>query len=173
MKLYQTTLPVSYVNTFLDGVKISPLELSRILQLAGITEELLSKVDSRITQEQFSTLFKLLVERVDDEVLGIYGRPLRRGSLKILMLLLLDASNLHSALRRWQQFDRILSDEFSFVLIRTNENLSLTLNRYPRDTRDPRLVQEFHLKLVHGLASWVIGKKIIPERVDFAVWQSS
>jgi AraC-like DNA-binding protein len=168
MELYRTTFPVSYVKTFLDGIKAEKWELTEIAQHAGLTEKLLSMPDARMTQEQFSMLFQLLVDRFDDEMPCLYGRPLRKGTLKVLIIFLLDAPNLQSALRRWQQFDHILSDEFSFVFKRSSDVISLSIKRYPSDAKNARLVQEFHLKLVHGIASWVIGKNIVLERVDFA-----
>ncbi|MFZ4480054.1 MAG: AraC family transcriptional regulator [Rhodoferax sp.] len=168
MTTYATTMPVTFVKTFLEGARVDQLELGRILQLAGITEKLLSLPDARITQEQFSALFQLLVAHLDDEMPGLYGRPLRRGTLKVLAILLLDAPTLHAALRRWQQFDHILSDDFSFSIDRGEATTGITINRYPREAASARLVQEFHMKLVHGIASWVIDRKIALERVDFA-----
>lgn len=168
MNAFQTTLPVSYIKTFLEGIRVDHVDLSRIMRKAGISENLLSMPDARITQEQFSLLFQSLVERLDDEMPGLYGRPLRKGTLKVLIIFLLDASNLQSALRRWQQFDHMLSDDFSFGVQRAADLISLSIKRYPTDAKNGRLVQEFHLKLVHGIASWVIGKKIAIERVDFA-----
>jgi AraC-like DNA-binding protein len=168
MKHVQPTLPASYVKTFLDGIKMDQPELSRLLRQVGISENLLSISDARITQEQFSTLFRALVDELDDEMPGLYGRPLRKGTLKVLIILLLDSSNLKAALRRWQQFDHILSDHFSFQIHRTSALISLSINNYLTEAKNGRLVQEFHLKLVHGIASWVIGKKIHIERVDFA-----
>jgi len=168
VELYRTTLPVSYVKIFLEGIKIDPVELKRIVQQAGITEKVLSVPDARITQEQFSTLFQLLVVHLDDEMPGLYGRPLRRGTLKALTILMLDAPNLKSALRRWQQFDHILHDDFSFTVHRHDAITCIRINHYPPHVRSARLVQELHLKLVHGTASWVIGKKIVLERMDFA-----
>lgn len=168
MELYRTTLPVSYVKTFLEGIKVDQVELNRIVHQAGITEELLSMPDARITQEQFSTLFQLLVMRVDDEMPGLYGRPMRRGTLKILTILMLDAQNLQSALLRWKLFAHIVEDDFSFTIHRGDDITSVRINRYPPHARSARLVQELHLKLLHGVASWVIGEKIELERVDFA-----
>jgi AraC-like DNA-binding protein len=168
VELYGTTLPVSYVKTFLEGIELDHVEVNRIVQQAGITEKLLSMPDARITQEQFSTLFQLLVLRVDDEMPGLYGRPMRRGTLKVLTILMLDAENLQSALRRWKLFAHIVEDDFSFSIHRGDDITSIRINRYPPHARSARLVQEMHLKLLHGVASWVINKKIVLERVDFS-----
>lgn len=168
MTTYATTIPVSYVNAFLQGTGVGPSELGQLLAQAGIDEKLLALPDARLTQEQFSALFQLLVAHLDDEMPGLYGRPLRSGTLKVLTILLLDAPNLETALRRWQQFDHILSDDFSFSIERGDAVTGITINRFPTSVGSARLVQEFHMKLVHGISSWAINQKIVLERVDFA-----
>lgn len=168
MDNYAATLPVSYVNAFVEGITIEPAELDGLVRQAGIAEKLLSLPGARITQEQFSTLFQLLVVHLDDEMPGLYGRPLRRGTLKVLAVLMLDALDLASAMRRWQQLDHILHDDFSFRVDRAAVLASIEIQLFPAHARSARLVQELHLKLVHGMASWIIGKKIPIERVDFA-----
>lgn len=168
MTTYATTIPVSYVNVFLQGTGIGPSKLEQLLVSAGIDEKLLTLQEARLTQEQFSTLFRALVVHLDDEMPGLYGQPLRRGTLKVLAILLLDAPNLHTALRRWQQFDHILSDEFSFSIERGNTISGITITRFPPQAVSARLVQEFHMKLVHGISSWLINQKIVLERVDFS-----
>jgi AraC-like DNA-binding protein len=165
---YTSTVPVSYVKTFLEGIQVDQADLNCILERAGVSAKLLSMPDARMTQEQFSTLFQLLVVHVDDEMPGLYGRPLRRGTLKVLTILMLDAPNLQAALRRWHQFDHVLHDDFSFTIDRGADLTAIGINLYPPQARSARLVQELHLKLVHGISSWVIGKKIELERVDFA-----
>jgi AraC-like DNA-binding protein len=165
---FSATLPASYVNAFVDGLALSQADLDLLVRRAGIDARLLALPDARVTQEQFSGLFQLLVTHLDDEMPGLYGRPLRRGTLKILAILMLDASDLATAMRRWQQFDRVLHDDFSFEVRREGALAAIAIRLYPTHARSPRLVQELHLKLVHGIASWIVGQRLVIERVDFA-----
>jgi AraC-like DNA-binding protein len=165
---FSATLPASYVNAFVDGLALSQADLELLVRRAGIDARLLALPDARVTQEQFSGLFQLLVTHLDDEMPGLYGRPLRRGTLKILAILMLDASDLATAMRRWQQFDRVLHDDFSFEVRREGALAAIAIRLYPTHARSPRLVQELHLKLVHGIASWIVGQRLVIERVDFA-----
>lgn len=139
-----------------------------MVRRASIDARLLALPDARVTQEQFSALFQLLATHLDDEMPGLYGRPLRRGTLKILAILMLGAPDLATAMRRWQQFDRVLHDDFSFEVRREGALASIAIRLYPAQARSARLVQELHLKLVHGVASWIVGERLVIERVDFA-----
>jgi hypothetical protein len=165
---FSATLPASYVNAFVDGLALSQADLKLLVRRASIDARLLALPDARVTQEQFSGLFQLLVTHLDDEMPGLYGRPLRRGTLKILAILMLDASDLATAMRRWQQFDRVLHDDFSFEVRREGALAAIAIRLYPTQARSARLVQELHLKLVHGIASWIVGQRLVIERVDFA-----
>jgi AraC-like DNA-binding protein len=165
---FSATLPASYVNAFVEGLPLLPADLHRLVLQAGIDRKLLALPGARVTQEQFSALFRLLVAHLDDEMPGLYGRPLRQGTLKILTILMLDAPTLETAMRRWQQFDRVLHDDFSFEVRREDALASIVIHLYPAHARSPRMVQELHLKLVHGVASWIVGERLAIERVDFA-----
>lgn len=165
---FRATLPASYVSAFVEGLPLSPLDLELLVRRAGIDGRLLALPGARVTQEQFSVLFQLLVAHLDDEMPGLYGRPLRQGTLKILAILMLDAPNLATAMRRWQQFDRVLHDDFSFEVRREGALAAIAIRLYPAQARSARMVQELHLKLVHGVASWIIGQRLVIERVDFA-----
>lgn len=168
MDSFSATLPASYVNAFVEGLPLSRTDLNLLVRRSSIDARLLALPDARVTQEQFSTLFRLLVTHLDDEMPGLYGRPLRQGTLKILAILMLDAPDLATAMRRWQQFDRVLHDDFSFEVRREGELASIAIRLYPAQARSARLVQELHLKLVHGIASWIVGERLVIERVDFA-----
>jgi AraC-like DNA-binding protein len=165
---FSATLPASYVNAFVEGLALSRADLNLLIRRASIDARLLALPDARLTQEQFSALFQLLVTHLDDEMPGLYGRPLRRGTLKILAILMLDAPDLATAIRRWQQFDRVLHDDFSFEVRRKGALAAIAIRLYPAQARSARLVQELHLKLVHGIASWIVGQRLVIERVDFA-----
>ncbi|OXH91233.1 AraC family transcriptional regulator, partial [Burkholderia multivorans] len=71
-----------------------------------------SEPHARVTEEQFSTLYRTLAIELDDEMPGIFSRPLRGGTLKYLCLSLLDARNLETAQHRFGQFFHILLDDF-------------------------------------------------------------
>jgi hypothetical protein len=54
--------------------------MTQFAERSGITPELLSQCGARVTQEQFSTLYRLLAMQLDDEMPGIFSRPLRSRS---------------------------------------------------------------------------------------------
>ncbi|SFP92889.1 AraC family transcriptional regulator [Variovorax sp. 770b2] len=162
------TLPISYVQSFLHGLALEGDTLQRLLRQATISPALLAQPAGRVTEEQFSQLFRGVALELDDEMPGLYARPLRCGTLKILSILMLDAPNLHTALRRWAQFNHVLDDGSRFTVRRDERHAWVRVDAYPPRSRSARLVQELHLKLVHGMCSWVIGARIELARIDFS-----
>jgi AraC-like DNA-binding protein len=159
------TVPISLVNGFLAGA--DPAAVERLAEQSGIPHELLHEPGARVTEEQFSTLYRRLANELDDEMPGIFSRPLRNGTLKYLCLSLLDAPQLEVALHRFGQFMHLLLDEFNFRSQRDGDVCRVELVANPDGPPLSVLGRELMLKLVHGVASWLIGQKIPLVEVEF------
>nr|WP_244223090.1 AraC family transcriptional regulator [Cupriavidus lacunae] len=159
------TVPISVVNGFLSGA--NPTAIARLAECSGIASELLSEPAARVTQEQFSTLYRLLAREADDEMPGIFSRPLRNGTLKYLCLSLLDAPRLEVALHRFGQFFHLILDDFRIVSRRDGALGYVELADNPAGPDVSVLGRELMLKLVHGVASWLIRRKIPLQAVEF------
>jgi AraC-like DNA-binding protein len=162
------TVPISLVNGFLAAAGAPHSVVERYLDEANIPRELLARSGARVTEEQFSTLYRALAIELDDEMPGIFARPLRNGTLKFLCLSLLDAPNLETAMHRFGQFFHIVLDDFSFESRRDGLVAQIALHPNPSCGSLGALGQELMLKLAHGVASWLIGQKIPLLQVDFA-----
>ncbi|WP_260464167.1 AraC family transcriptional regulator [Burkholderia sp. Bp8963] len=162
------TVPISLVNGFLASAGLQPDVIQRYLRGAGIPSELQGEPNARVTEEQFSTLYRTLAIDLDDEMPGIFSRPLRGGTLKYLCLSLLDARNLETALHRFGQFFHLVLDDF-FVESKRDDLLGQVVIR-PNPAFGPigPLGHELMLKLVHGVGSWLIGQKIPLLQIELA-----
>jgi AraC-like DNA-binding protein len=159
------TVPISVVNGFLSGA--DRRAIARLAERSGIPHELLREPAARVTQEQFSTLYRLLAMELDDEMPGIFSRPLRNGTLKYLGLSLLDASKLEIALHRFGQFFHLILDDFRLQSHRDGALGYVQMAANPHGPSVSALGHELMLKLVHGVASWLIGQKIPLVEVNF------
>ncbi|WP_018315542.1 AraC family transcriptional regulator ligand-binding domain-containing protein [Cupriavidus sp. UYPR2.512] len=143
------------------------MAIARLAECSGIASELLSEPAARVTQEQFATLYRLLAREADDEMPGIFSRPLRNGTLKYLCLSLLDAPRLEVALHRFGQFFHLILDDFRIVSRRDGASGFVELADNPAGPCASVLGRELMLKLVHGVASWLIRQKIPLQAVEF------
>ncbi len=74
------TISIAFVHGMLSGVQARGQPCDAFLADAGIAPELLQQVSARVTADQYVALFRLLMERLDDEAMGFLSRPLKRGS---------------------------------------------------------------------------------------------
>jgi AraC-like DNA-binding protein len=162
---FSATVPISLVNGFLAGA--DPTAVARLAEQSSIPHELLREPAARVTQEQFATLYRRLANELDDEMPGIFSRPLRNGTLKYLCLSLLDAPRLEVALHRLSQFMHLLLDEFTFKSQREGTLCRVELVAIPDGPPLSVLGRELMLKLAHGVASWLIGQRIPLIGVEF------
>lgn len=139
-----------------------------VMMNAGIPAELLDRPDARITRPQFVALYKAVAAALDDEMLGLWSRPIRGGTLKYLMLSLLDAPTILVALNRFVRFWNLLLDDYRLQMIRRNGWIRIALLERTAGSPVQTLGHELMMKLTHGVASWLLGREIAILRVEFA-----
>jgi AraC-like DNA-binding protein len=127
---------------------------------SGIARELLRIPDAQVTPEQFSQLYRLLSVELDDEMPGAFSRRLKKGTLEFLCLSVLDSHRLEGAVRRFVQFFRLILDDFIVRSYRKFEQAHIELVDPPNGPGVTMAGCELMLKLVHGVASWLIGQNI-------------
>ena len=135
---------------------------------ARIPMSLLAQPASRITREQFVLLYKSIAFALDDEMLGLWSRPIRGGTLKYLMLSLLDAPTVLIALNRFVRFWNLILDDYKLQMSRQADGVRIALLPRKPDTTTILLGHELMVKLVHGIVSWLLGREIAILRVEFA-----
>lgn len=166
--MQSATVPISLVSDLSIALIGKEVHFQAAVVEAGIAPELLAEAGGRVTVDQFVRFYRRLALILDDETPGFFSRPLKGGVLKYLCLGMLDAPNLNVALHRFAGFFRLLLDDLAFVVERgaAVTRISLSERALPRAPRP--LVHEVMLKLVHGVASWMIGRRIPLLQADFA-----
>ncbi|EWG99025.1 AraC family transcriptional regulator [Halomonas sp. BC04] len=154
------TVSMHFVNELFRGVPVAESARGGYLERAGISPFLLTATHGRVTVDQFSTLYRLLVNEYDDETPGFFARPLRGGTLKLLCLSVLEAPTLKVALHRYTLFFRIVLDDFGYEYSVEDGLLRVALVEHRPPVGSRILVHELMLKLFHGIASWMIARKI-------------
>ncbi len=172
MKPLQSALTVS--SHFLHGM-LSFVQThhagqvaAQVLASAAIPQSLLHQPDARLTRQQYVALYRAVAAALDDEMLGLWSRPIRTGTLKYLMLSLLDAPTVLVALNRFVRFWNLLLDDYRLQISTKNDLVRLALVERTPGTPVTPLAHELMMKLIHGIASWLLGREISLHRVEFS-----
>lgn len=166
---FTDTVSVQFVRKMLAFIRASRSSgaMAETLASASIPPSLLAQPDARITRRQYVALYKAVAAQLDDEMLGLWSRPIRGGTLKYLMLSLLDTPTIMVALNRFVRFWNLLLDDYRLQMVRKNTVVRLALiARTPGAAVNP-LGHGLMMKLIHGVTSWLLGREITVHKVAF------
>lgn len=166
----RATVPVSFLQNMLSGARrqLSAHDIDTLATQAGMSPVLLRQGGARVTREQFTRLYEGVALFMGDEMLGLWSRPIRAGALKYLGLSLLDAPSLMVAMYRFTRFWNLLLDDYRLRMARAHGIATITIAPRLPGTRPTPFGHELMVKLVHGMASWLVGRQLPVQGVGFA-----
>lgn len=134
----------------------------------NIAPALLQSDSARVTPESFGALWLAIAAALDDEFFALDARRMKVGSFTTLCQLCLGAATLGEALRRMCRFFNILLDDTALRLEQGAAEAALVLRS--RAGLDPALqvfAHETLLVMAHGLACWLVGRRVPVRRARF------
>jgi len=166
----RATVPVSFLRDMLTGARrqLRAQDIDAIATQAGISPLLLRQGAARVTREQFVRMYEGVALFMGDEMLGLWSRPIRAGALKYLGLSLLDAPSLMVAMYRFTRFWNLLLDDYRLRMARANGVATVTIAPRLDGTTPTPFGHELMVKLIHGVASWLVGRQLPVLEVGFA-----
>lgn len=124
-----------------------------------------ARIDAPISAESYGALWLAIAAEMDDEFFGMGGRPMRRGSFTLLCHCILHARTLDQALRRALRFLNLVLEDPEGRLEVTDGLAQIVL----ADLTGARSAFAYRTYwiLLHGIACWLIGRRIPLRMVDF------
>ena len=162
------TIPIAFVHGMLSGVQGRGPLGDACLADAGIARELLAQPAARVTADQYVALFRLLIERLDDDALGLLARPFKRGSFALVARSAMGAATLEVALRRIAHTFRLLQDDVVLEFLREGPAAGLGLRFTNTSGVQPPFLHEMLLRVFWRLLAWLAGGHLQATRFDFA-----
>lgn len=163
------TVSVHFAQEMLAFMRATqrPQAVVDTLVAASIPSSLLAQPDARITRRQYVALYRAVAVQLDDEMLGLWSRPIRSGTLKYLMLSLLDTPTIMVALNRFVRFWNLLLDDYRLHMVRKDGAIRLSLIARGAGAVANPLGHGLMMKLIHGVTSWLLGREITVHQVAF------
>lgn len=164
---HTTTISIGYVAALLQAANVSHDDAAEPFAQAGLSAGMLDDRRARLTETEFAALYRALALALDDEMLRLFSRAFRHGTLKFTCLALLDAKNLMVALHRWSYMSRLLREDLHIELHTDATTQRIVLASEQDSPPSKPLAQDLMLKVIHGVASWLVGQRLPLIRVDF------
>lgn len=162
------TIQIAFVHNMLSGVLAKKYDVRPFLLEAGIAPELLQEASARVTAEQYIALFRTLTDRLEDEGMALFSRPLRPGSFALLVRSAASANSLGASIRRAIRTFVILQDDIVPELLREGKQAGFSL-RFTSPVKERQVfLHELMLRLFWRLLAWLAGGHLAATRFDFA-----
>ncbi|MDQ0322518.1 AraC-like DNA-binding protein [Pararhizobium capsulatum DSM 1112] len=151
----------SFVEEALDSLRRAGKPVVPLLARLGLP----AHIDRSISAETYGALWLAVAAELDDEFFGMGARPMRSGSFTLLCHCILHAPTLEHALRRALRFLDVVLDDPRGELVMREGTAEILL----RDGGGPRSAFAYRTYwiLLHGIACWLVGRRIPIRRVDF------
>lgn len=166
-KAYGTTVSAAFVKGMLAGCAARGMALEALLNHAEIATEVLHHAETRIPLPHYAALYNHITSVLDDEGFGLFSAPLRSGSFEFLCRAVITAPTLDEALHRAARFLRLLLPDLAVSLSVEDNSACLRITETRPLTIGRGFAFEWLLRLLHGLACWLVGRSLVLDRVDF------
>ncbi len=168
------TIAISFVFEALEVMRHRGLDCERLLVSAGISPELLNLPHARVSAYHYGKLWHLIADTLNDEFFGMDSHGMKTGSFTLLCHSIIHADTLERALHRALRFLRIVLDDIGAELVRDEELARITVTERMTGHASAELpppqrafAYGTFLLIVHGLACWLVGRRIPLLSADF------
>jgi AraC-like DNA-binding protein len=161
------TVAICFVAAALESVRARHMDVDGLLARVGLSPGLLQVPQARVSAKHYGALWRLVALTLDDEFFGQDSRRMKAGSFAMLVHAVLGCKNLGQALDRSLRFYGLILDDIVGSMQRGANEATVTL-RERMIGKAPRIFgHEVLLMLVHGVACWLVGRRIPILRAQF------
>ena len=155
----KASISVYFVKSALEPVLARGWDADELLRQAGISPSLIELPQARVSARQFGALWLGVARVLDDELFGQDARRMKVGSFAMLCRTLIQCETLRSALLCMARFFNLILDDFHCSLREADGRACLVIEETGASA--PRVLgHETLLMMQHGLACWLVGRRI-------------
>lgn len=193
-KIEKGTISVAFVHEALHCLRDRGIDERPLLSKAGISPELLAAPQARVSSSHYGVLWQSIAQVLDDEFFGLDSHRMKAGSFTLLCHSVIHSETLDKALRRAIRFLGLVLDDLSATLLLEEcpspgkaspveeavafvrvEDRGLQVSEPVDQSKltKPAFAYGTYLLILHGLACWLIGRRIPILSADFPCTEPS
>ena len=167
------SVAAGFVRGILSSLEFQPQRQRELLEHAKLATSLLDldcSAGSRIPLARYIALYRQVVIALADEGFGLFSRPLRPGCFAWLARSSLPARNLRQVLERLTELFSLLQDNVRLDVTADPAGMSLSvavIQPLPVNHAGFVFAHEWLLRLIHGLAAWLVAHPLPLDRASF------
>jgi AraC-like DNA-binding protein len=154
------TIAMSLVNETLALARVSKLDVTPLLESAGIARAALAAPRARVSAAQYGALWSAIARTLDDEFFGQDSHAMKSGSFVAMTHAALGAHTGRRALQRAVGFMRLVLDDLSGHIDIDETRVRITLAHRDSTPVPAMFAYATWFILVYGLVCWLVGRRI-------------
>ncbi len=170
------TIAIHFVVAALESVRARRLDAEALLERVGLSASLLQVPQARVSAKHYGELWRLVAITLDDEFFGQDSRRMKSGSFAMLVHSVLGCKTLGQALERSLRFYGLILDDIAGSLVRGPAaegavlpgEAAVILRERQTGAAARTFAHEVLLMLLHGVACWLVGRRIPILRAHFS-----
>ena len=151
----------SFAEEALDCLRQRGLDVGPCLLAAGVT----GNMPASVSADQIGAIWWSVARILDDEMIGLAGRPMRVGSLELMCHCILHTKTLGEAFTRALRFLRVVVEDPAAELCVAGNRAEIVLHD-SGPTRSAFAYRSFGI-VMHGVACWLVGRRLPLLAVEF------
>jgi len=166
MQQYETTQLARLPLLLLDYAERQDLDRDELMRKAGLSGWQLESPDARISTRSMRNLWRAVIERLNDPILGLHvGASISAAQLGLVGYAMSYSQNLEEALNLLSRYARILSEAVQYELKRAGDTGVLIVSAHPSlvALRHP---VEAGLVLISAIAREITQSGLLPLGID-------
>lgn len=156
----KNSISIHFVQSALSSVKARGYDITDILLASDIDPALLESPQSRVTAANFSALWLAVARCLDDEFFGQDDHRMKVGSFAMLCRTLIHYKTLKGALVCMMRFFNLLLDNYHCSLKNDGQYSRIVIEEQRLDQTSRIFGHETLLIMQHGIACWLVGRRI-------------
>jgi AraC-like DNA-binding protein len=161
------TVAICFVAAALEAVRARHMDPGELLIAVGLSPTLLQSPHARVSAEHYGKLWRLIALTLDDEFFGQDSRRMKSGSFAMLCHSVLSCRTLGHALERSLRFYGLILDDIAGSLECDDGEAAIVLSELGPGKSHRVFGHEVLLLLLHGVACWLVGRRIPILRAQF------
>ncbi len=159
------TIAICFVAAALENVRARGLDADALLKQVGLSPGLLQSPQARVSAKHYGALWRLVAISLDDEFFGQDSRRLKCGSFAMICHSVVGCKTLRQAMDRSLRLYALFLDDIRCKIEIEGAEASITLLTQLAPARV--FAHEVLLMLLHGVACWLVGRRIPIKRAQF------
>ncbi|MDP9088911.1 MAG: AraC family transcriptional regulator [Pseudomonadota bacterium] len=159
------TIAICFVAAALESVRARGLDPDALLKQVGLSPGLLLSPQARVSAKHYGALWRLVAISLDDEFFAQDSRRMKCGSFAMICHSVVGCKTLGQAMDRSLRFYALFLDDICCKLDTEGAEARITLHSQQGPARV--FAHEVLLMLLHGVACWLVGRRIPIKRAQF------